>query len=48
MALEGLACMLRWRDAVRDDVSSVVSPARIEMVAVLPYRLHADYPEGDH
>jgi hypothetical protein len=49
MALEGPAFVLRWRDAVRDDVSGVIAPARIETVAALPYRLHVDHPEGiDH
>jgi hypothetical protein len=46
MSLEGPAFVLRWRDAVHDDVSGVIDPARIEMVAELPYRLHADHPEG--
>ena len=46
MSLEGPAFVLRWRDAVHDDVSGVIDPARIETVAELPYRLHADHPEG--
>ncbi|QRM27733.1 DUF3616 domain-containing protein [Microvirga sp. VF16] len=49
MSLEGPAFVLRWRNAVRDDVSGVIAPDRIETVAELPYRLHADHPEGiDH
>ena len=46
MSLEGPAFVLRWRDAVHDDVSGVIAPDRIETVAELPYRLHADHPEG--
>ena len=46
MSLEGPAFVLRWRDAVHDDVSGVIDPARIDTVAELPYRLHADHPEG--
>jgi hypothetical protein len=46
MSLEGPAFVLRWRDAVHDDASGVVDPARIETLAELPYRLHADHPEG--
>jgi len=46
MSLEGPAFVLRWRDAVHDDASGVIDPARIETVAPLPYRLHADHPEG--
>ncbi|WP_052763975.1 DUF3616 domain-containing protein [Microvirga massiliensis] len=49
MSLEGPAFVLRWRDAVHDDVSGVIAPDRIETVVELPYRLHADHPEGiDH
>jgi hypothetical protein len=46
MSLEGPAFVLRWRDAAHDDASGVIDPARIELVAELPYRLHADHPEG--
>ena len=46
MSLEGPAFVLRWRDGVHDDVSGVIDPDRIETVAELPYRLHADHPEG--
>jgi hypothetical protein len=46
MSLEGPAFVLRWRDAVHDDVSGVIAPGRIEAIAELPYRLHADHPEG--
>ena len=46
MSLEGPAFVLRWRDAVDDDVSGVIDPDRIEMVAELPYQLHVDHPEG--
>ncbi|HEV2559063.1 MAG TPA: DUF3616 domain-containing protein [Microvirga sp.] len=46
MSLEGPAFILRWRDAVHDDTSGVIDPARIETVAELPYRLHVDHPEG--
>ncbi|MXQ14672.1 DUF3616 domain-containing protein [Microvirga makkahensis] len=46
MSLEGPAFVLRWRDAAQDDASGVISPDRIEAVAELPYRLHADHPEG--
>jgi Protein of unknown function (DUF3616) len=46
MALEGPAFVLRWRDAVHDDVSGVIAPARIDAVAELAYRLGADHPEG--
>ncbi|MBM6582202.1 DUF3616 domain-containing protein [Microvirga sp. BT689] len=46
MSLEGPAFVLRWRDAVHADVSGVIAPDRIEIVAELPYRLHADHPEG--
>jgi hypothetical protein len=46
MSLEGPAFLLRWRDAVHDDTSGVIDPARIETVAELPYRLHVDHPEG--
>ena len=49
MSLEGVAFVLRWRDAVHDDASGLIAPNRIETVAELPYRLHADHPEGiDH
>ena len=46
MSLEGPAFVLRWRDAVHDVDSGVIAPDRIETVAELPYRLHADHPEG--
>lgn len=46
MSLEGPAFVLRWRDAVHDRGSGVIAPDRIETVAELPYRLHADHPEG--
>jgi hypothetical protein len=46
MSLEGPAFVLRWRDAVSDDSSGVVDPARVETVAELPYKLHMDHPEG--
>jgi hypothetical protein len=46
MSLEGPAHVLRWRDAVHDDTSSVIAYDRIEMVADLPYKLHVDHPEG--
>jgi hypothetical protein len=46
MSLEGPAFVLRWRGAVQDDESGVVAPERIDAVAELPYRLHADHPEG--
>ncbi|WP_262299901.1 DUF3616 domain-containing protein [Microvirga sesbaniae] len=46
MSLEGPAFVLRWRDAIHDDASGVIAPDRIETVAELPYRLHADHPEG--
>jgi hypothetical protein len=46
MSLEGPAFVLRWRAAVHDDASSIIAPERIEMVAELPYQLHADHPEG--
>jgi hypothetical protein len=46
MSLEGPAFVLRWRDAVHDEVSGVIHPDRIETVAELPYRLHVDHPEG--
>ncbi|WP_457094439.1 DUF3616 domain-containing protein [Microvirga sp. P5_D2] len=46
MSLEGPAFLLRWRDAFHDDSSGVIDIGRIEMVAELPYRLHADHPEG--
>jgi hypothetical protein len=46
MSLEGPAFVLRWRDAAKDDDSGVIAPERVETVAELPYRLHADHPEG--
>jgi hypothetical protein len=46
MSLDGPAFVLKWRGAMRADESGVVDPARIETVAELPYRLHADHPEG--
>jgi hypothetical protein len=46
MSLEGPAFVLRWRDAVHDNASGVISPNRIETVAELPYRLNVDHPEG--
>jgi hypothetical protein len=46
MSLEGPAFVLRWRDAAHDDSSGVIAPERVETVAELPYRLHADHPEG--
>jgi hypothetical protein len=46
MSLEGPAFVLRWRNAVHDDTSAVIAPDRIETAAELPYRLHADHPEG--
>lgn len=46
MSLEGPAFVLRWRDAAHDDASGVIDPERIETIAELPYRLHADHPEG--
>jgi hypothetical protein len=46
MSLEGPAFVLRWTGAAHDDRSGVVAPERIETVATLPYRLHADHPEG--
>ena len=45
-SLEGPAFVLRWRDAVHDDGSGVIATERIEAFAELPYRLHADHPEG--
>jgi hypothetical protein len=45
MSLEGPAFVLRWRDAVHG-ASGVIAPERVETVAELPYRLHADHPEG--
>ncbi|KAA2235691.1 DUF3616 domain-containing protein [Salinarimonas soli] len=46
MSIEGPAYVLRWRGAARQDVAGVVDPDRIREVAELPYRLHADHPEG--
>jgi hypothetical protein len=46
MSLEGPAFVLRWRNAVHDNVSDVVDSDRIEVVAELPYQLNADHPEG--
>jgi hypothetical protein len=46
MSLEGPAFVLRWCGAVHDVGSGVIAPERIETVAKLPYRLHADHPEG--
>jgi hypothetical protein len=46
MSLEGPAFILRWRDAVHDNASGVIAPARIEIVAELPYKLDVDHPEG--
>jgi hypothetical protein len=46
MSLEGPAFVLRWCGAFSDAGSGVVDPGRIEVVAELPYRLHADHPEG--
>lgn len=46
MALEGPAFVLKWCDAAHDHGSGVIDPKRIETVAELPYRLHADHPEG--
>ncbi|WP_210335548.1 DUF3616 domain-containing protein [Microvirga sp.] len=46
MSLEGPAFVLRWRDAVHDNASGVISPNRIETVTELPYRLNVDHPEG--
>jgi hypothetical protein len=46
MSLEGPAFVLRWRGAFGEAGSGVVDPSRIEIVAELPYQLHADHPEG--
>jgi hypothetical protein len=46
MSLEGPAFVLRWRGAVHDDASGVVESSRIDAITELPYRLHADHPEG--
>ncbi len=46
MSLEGPAFVLRWRGAFGEAGSGVVDPSRIEVVAELPYQLHADHPEG--
>lgn len=46
MSLEGPAFVLRWCGAFNDAGSGVVDPSRIEVVAELPYQLHADHPEG--
>jgi hypothetical protein len=46
MSLEGPAFVLRWCGAFNEVESGVVDPSRIEVVAELPYQLHADHPEG--